>query len=64
MDSLKPVKTPAGNYTPVLAGLIKPILDGPTPEYASDPEHQKKPDPAAEFAPATSATNPSPHPKE
>jgi len=49
---------------PRLAGLTQPILNGPTPAYAADPEHQKKPDPNAEFAPAAPATNPSPHLKE
>jgi beta-galactosidase len=47
-----------------LAGLEQPILNGPTPAYAADPEHQKKPDPNAEFAPAVPAANSSPHPKE
>jgi len=50
--------------TPKLAGLTQPVLNGPTPAYAADPEHQKKPDPNAEFAPAAPATNSSPHPKE
>ncbi len=37
--------------TPQLAGLAKPILDAPTPGYATDPE-RKKPEPAdAEFGP-------------
>jgi len=45
---------------PKLAGLTEPILSGPTPAYDSDPEHQKKPDPNAEFAPAQPVTKPSP----
>jgi beta-galactosidase len=36
---------------PKLAGLTQPILDAPTPGYASDPEHQRKPKPTDEFAP-------------
>jgi len=47
-----------------LAGLEQSILNGPTPAYAADPEHQKKPDPNAEFAPAVPAANSSPHAKE
>jgi len=37
---------------PKLAGLLHPILDMPTPGYESDPEHKKKPDADAEFAPS------------
>jgi beta-galactosidase len=36
---------------PKLAGLTQPILDAPTPGYADDPEHQRKPKPTDEFAP-------------
>jgi beta-galactosidase len=54
----------ATSATYKLRGLTKPILDGPTPTYADDPEHKKKPDPHAEFAPTTSAPSPSPQPKE
>lgn len=36
---------------PVLAGLTQPILNAPTPGYASDPERQRKPKPTDEFAP-------------
>jgi beta-galactosidase len=44
-----------------LVGRTKPILDGPTPTYADDPERKKKADPNAEFGPklAAPATNPS-----
>jgi hypothetical protein len=28
---------------PKLAGLVQPILDAPTPDYARDPELQHKP---------------------
>lgn len=34
-----------------LMGRMKPILDGPTPGYASDPERVKKPAADAEFGP-------------
>jgi hypothetical protein len=42
---------------------MKPILDGPTPTYADDPERKKKAASDAEFgpklaAPATPATPP------
>lgn len=36
---------------PKLAGLRQPILDAPTPGYATDPERQRKPKPTDEFAP-------------
>lgn len=36
---------------PELTGLTHPILDAPTPAYADDPEHQRKPKPTDEFAP-------------
>jgi beta-galactosidase len=41
----------AANGPQKLVGRIKPILDGPTPTYASDPERKKKEDPNAEFGP-------------
>jgi beta-galactosidase len=37
------------NPVPTLEGLTKAILDTPTPGYANDPEHQKKPTEDAEF---------------
>jgi beta-galactosidase len=40
-----------GNPHPKLAGLTQPILDAPTPDYANDPERQRKPRPTDEFAP-------------
>jgi beta-galactosidase len=43
---LFPAKT-----APALVGRLKPILDGPTPTYAGDPERKKKEDPHAEFGP-------------
>jgi len=52
---------------PTLAGLTKPILDGPTPAYANDPERKKKAAADAEFGPelAKPATSPTPQqPKE
>ena len=36
---------------PKLVGRLHPILDGPTPGYAIDPELKKKEDPNAEFGP-------------
>ena len=36
---------------PKLVGRMKPILDGPTPGYADDPERKKKPAANAEFGP-------------
>ena len=36
---------------PKLAGLTRPILDAPTPGYATDPERERKPKPTDEFAP-------------
>jgi beta-galactosidase len=39
------------NASPRLAGLTTPILDSPTPGYASDPERKKKPASDAEFGP-------------
>jgi beta-galactosidase len=38
-----------------LIGRTKPILDGPTPTYADDPERRKKADPNAEFGPKLAA---------
>lgn len=47
---------------PRLAGLTQPILDAPTPDYAGDPEHQRKPKSTDEFAPSEKpATQPLPH---
>jgi hypothetical protein len=46
-----------------LVGRTKPILDGPTPTYADDPERRKKADPNAEFGPKL-ATPAAPPPKE
>ena len=40
---------------PKLIGRAKPILDGPTPTYADDPERKKKADPNAEFGPKLAA---------
>ena len=40
-----------GAGTVKLRGRMKPILDGPTPAYADDPEHKKKPAADAEFGP-------------
>jgi hypothetical protein len=58
---LFPAKT-----APTLIGRTRPILDGPTPTYATDPEHKKKADPNAEFGPklappATPKTAPQAH---
>jgi beta-galactosidase len=36
---------------PTLAGLTQPILDAPTPGYATDPERERKPKSTDEFAP-------------
>ena len=41
----------AANTPPKLVGRTKPILDGPTPGYADDPERRKKPAADAEFGP-------------
>jgi beta-galactosidase len=51
---------------PKLAGLVKPILDAPTPAYAADPEKKKKPAADAEFGPqlAAPAVSPAATPKE
>jgi len=50
---------------PKLVGRTKPILDGPTPTYADDPERKKKADPNAEFGPKLAApASPSMPPKE
>jgi beta-galactosidase len=54
----------ASTAKPRLAGLTRPIIDGPTPGYAADPELHKKADPNAEFAPVPPTTNPSPHSQE
>lgn len=53
----------AATQAPKLFGRIKPILDGPTPGYADDPEHHKKPAADAEFGPklAAPASTPQPH---
>jgi beta-galactosidase len=45
---------------PKLAGLTKPILDAPTPGYATDPEHNRKPKSTDEFAPGPNETTPKP----
>ena len=49
--------------TPTLEGLTKPMLDAPTPGYASDPERKKKAAADAEFGPklATPANQPATH---
>jgi beta-galactosidase len=49
-----------------LVGLTKPILDGPTPTYADDPERKKKLAADAEFGPklATPAPTPSTTPTQ
>ena len=39
-----------------LVGRLKPILDGPTPTYATDPERTKAPAKDAEFGPNLTAT--------
>ena len=52
--------------SPKLVGRLKPILDGPTPTYADDPERRKKPAANAEFGPkldVPASTPPTP-PKE
>jgi beta-galactosidase len=46
---------------PKLAGLTQPILDAPTPGYASDPEHQRKSKSTDEFASEKPAAQPLPH---
>ena len=48
---------PAKNV-PKLVGRMKPILDGPTPRYADDPERKKKPAANAEFGPKLDAPAP------
>jgi beta-galactosidase len=58
---LFPAKT-----APTLIGRTRPILDGPPPPSATDPEHKKKADPNAEFGPklappATPKTAPQAH---
>ena len=40
---------------PMLVGRMKPILDGPTPGYADDPERKKKAASDAEFGPKLAA---------
>jgi beta-galactosidase len=47
---------------PKLLGRMKPILDGPTPTYADDPERKKKAAADAEFGPKLAA--PATPPKE
>jgi beta-galactosidase len=49
-----PANTPKQN----LVGRMKPILDGPTPTYANDPEKKKKADPNAEFGPKVAVPGP------
>jgi len=44
--------------SPKLAGLTQPILDAPTPDYATDPERQRKPKATDEFAPGPDAKAP------
>jgi beta-galactosidase len=44
--------------SPKLAGLTQPILDAPTPDYATDPERQRKPKATDEFAPDPDAKAP------
>jgi beta-galactosidase len=60
---LLPAKT-----APKLVGRVKPILDGPTPTYADDPERRKKPAANAEFGPKLdvpgATPTPVPPPKE
>ena len=46
---------------PKLAGLTQPILNAPTPGYANDPEHERKPNANDEFAPGP-AEKPAAHP--
>jgi len=41
--------------TPMLTGLVRPMLDGPTPGYESDPERKKKTAADAEFGPKVAA---------
>jgi beta-galactosidase len=41
----------AAKTAPKLVGRMKPILDGPTPTYADDPERKKKAAADAEFGP-------------
>jgi beta-galactosidase len=48
-------KLAKGAGTVKLRGRLKPILDGPTPTYANDPERKKKEDPNAEFGPKLAA---------
>ena len=43
-----------------LIGRTTPILDGPTPTYATDPERKKKADPNAEFGPKLTTPVPKP----
>lgn len=45
-----------GTKEPKLAGLIKPILDAPTPAYATDPERKKAAPADAEFGPKLAGT--------
>jgi beta-galactosidase len=48
-----------------LVGRLKPILDGPTPTYADDPERKKKAAADAEFGPKLAApASPAAPPKE
>jgi beta-galactosidase len=58
----------AADKAPTLAGRLKPILDGPTPTYADDPERKKKPAANAEFGPKLdvpgATPKPAPKPKE
>jgi beta-galactosidase len=59
----------ASRQPQTLVGRMKPILDGPTPTYADDPERKKKAAADAEFgpqlaAPAAPANKPATPPKE
>ncbi len=56
----------SSDAAPKLAGLTTPILDAPTPAYASDPERRKKAAADAEFGPklATPASAGPTYPKE
>jgi beta-galactosidase len=58
----------AAEKPPILVGRMKPILDGPTPTWADDPERRKKPAANAEFGPKLdvpgATPTPAPKPKE
>jgi beta-galactosidase len=53
----------AASEAPTLIGRMKPILDGPTPTYASDPERTKKAAADAEFGPKLTAPAPTAPPQ-